>query len=146
MCFPFDKPVPEDFNVSERTEINAFSVGKLSGEYPSSVSKSGEVERHYFPVSQIVVTPSGPIPDVSEQDSVQQVECLFGAGMPVVVGPSGDYWIEMIDQSCGIASPVSDDYFLQLIFDGFDAFFGRPCEQFAFGIHADILAKKVETI
>ena len=91
VCCPSYESVPSDFDIAKRAKMNGNLRREGAREDPITFSQFFEIEQHNFPVTQIVVAPSGPIPEITEQDSVQQVECLFRAYMPVVVSPSGDY-------------------------------------------------------
>jgi hypothetical protein len=89
---------------------------------------------------------SGPVPDVAPQDPVQLVKCFLGTGVPVKISPSGDDRVQVAYQYCCLRTPVFNNDSLQLVNHRPDTYLCRPDQEFSFGIHPDVLAKKVESV
>lgn len=81
----------------KHSQQNGFAICEFAEELPFTVANSHKEKWNNLSVSQVIVPPSCPVPDVAPQDSVQFEECSFGTDMPVIICPSGDNWVKVTD-------------------------------------------------
>jgi len=62
---------------SKHTQQNGFPICKIAEELPLSVANSHKENRNNLFISQVIMSPACPVPDVTPQDSVQLEESSF---------------------------------------------------------------------
>jgi len=86
-----------DFEKGKHSQQNSIPIRELAEELPFTVTDRHKQERDNLSVPKVVVSSACPVPDVTPDESVQQEECLFGAGVFVVVCPSGNDTVQISD-------------------------------------------------
>ena len=71
-------------------------------------------------------------------------ECAFAHYMPMIVGPTANLGVELLDQSGGRHAPSVFDDLSDAIQEGFHIFLGGRNEQFPVRVPAHILSEKIK--
>jgi len=63
-----------DVEASEHSKQDDVAIVEFSEELPFASANTHKIERNNFPVPEVVMSPSCPVPDVAPQDPVQLIK------------------------------------------------------------------------
>src|ERR1700687_2633664 len=89
---------------------------------------------------------SCPLRQIREDGVIHASECAFAHHVPMIVRPTSNLWVELIDQIDGRHAMRSLDGSSDVLQKGFDILLGRLDEQFPVGISAHVLSEEIKAV
>src|SRR6202795_3315553 len=101
----------------------------------------------FEPARAFVRVPSScPLPQTREDGVIDASERAFAHHVPMIVGPTANLWVELIDQIGGRHALCSFDGSSDAIQEGFNILLGRLDEQFPVRISAHVLSEEIKAV
>ena len=108
----------------------SFVIAGFTEEGPVPIPTSVKIFR-FEPARTLVRVPSScPSPQTREDDEIDASECAFAHHVPMIVRPTANLWVELIDQVGGRHTVRVFDDSSDAIQEGSNILFGRLDEQF----------------
>src|SRR2546421_145599 len=85
-----------------------------------------------------------PPPQTMEDRMISICEGTFADHMPMIVGPTPNFWVELIDQIGSRHAKPSFNRFSDAIQEGFNILLGRLDEQFPVRVTAHVLSEEIK--
>ena len=122
----------------------SLSITGFAKEGPVTVPTAPKVFR-FEPVWIFFLVPSAcPLPQTEENGVIDASKSAFAHYMPMIVGPTTDLGVELLDQSGGRHAPGVFDGLSDSIQEGFHIFLGGRDAQFPVGVPTHILSEKIK--
>ena len=77
---------------------------------------------------------------------IHAVKCALAHHMPMIIGPTTDFWVEFVDQVGGRRAQRSFDRSSDAAQQSLDIFLGGLDEQLSIGISAHVLSEEVKAL
>ena len=124
----------------------SFVIAGFAEEGPIPIPTPVKVFR-FDPARAFIRVPSScPSPQTREDHEINASECAFAHHVPMIVGPTTNLWVELIDQIGGRHAMRSLDGSSDVLQEGFDILLGRLDEQFPVGISAHVLSEEIKAV
>src|SRR2546429_618944 len=120
---------PGDFCIAQRAESTLFIP---------EIAKSAGTSKRFQHVS--------PLPQAREEGVIDASERAFAHHVPMIVGPTANLWVELIDQVGGRHAMRSFDSSSDAIQEGFNILLRRLDEQFPVRISAHVLSEAIKAV
>src|SRR5216683_3020449 len=122
----------------------SFVIAGFTEEGPVTVSAPFKVFG-FEPARAFVRVPSAcPLPQTREEDVINASERAFAYHVPMIVGPTANLGVELIDQIGGRHTMRSFDGSSDTIQEGSNILLGRLDEQFSVRISAHVLSEEIK--
>jgi hypothetical protein len=124
----------------------SFVIAGFAEEGPVPIPTPVKVSR-FDPARGFVRVPSScPSPQTREDDEINASERAFAHHVPMIVRPTANLWVELIDQIGGRHAMRSFDGSSDAIQEGSNILLGRLDEQFPVGISAHVLPEEIKAM
>ena len=124
----------------------SFVLAGFAEEGPIPIPTPVKVFR-FDPARAFIRVPSScPSPQTREDHEINASECAFAHHVPMIVRPTTNLWVELIDQIGGRHAMRSLDGSSDVLQEGFDILLGRLDEQFPVGISAHVLSEEIKAV
>lgn len=124
----------------------SFVIAGFAEEGPIPIPTPVKVFR-FDPARAFIRVPSScPSPQTREDHEINASECAFAHHVPMMVRPTTNLWVELIDQIGGRHAMRSLDGSSDVLQEGFDILLGRLDEQFPVGISAHVLSEEIKAV
>src|SRR6266704_3690547 len=150
VSFAFDLDVPFDGSalgvVQPDFSRPSFVIAGFTEEGPVPIPTPVKVFRFEPARAFVRVSSSCPLPQTREEGVIDASERAFAHHVPMIVGPTTNLWVELIDQVGGRHAMRSFDGSSDASQEGFDILLGRLDEQFPVGISAHVLSEEIKAV
>ena len=148
--FAFDLDVPFDGSARGGVQPDfswpSFVIAGFTEEGPVTIPASVKVFR-FEPARAFVRVPSScPLPQTREDVAIHVSERAFAHHVPMIVRPTANLWVELIDQIGGRHAMCVFDDSSDAIQEGSNILLGRLDEQFPVGISAHVLSEEIKAV
>ena len=148
--FAFDLDVPFDGSALGVVEPDflwlSFVIAGFTEEGPVTVPALSKIFR-FEPVRVFVRVPSScPLPQTREEGVINASERAFAHHVPMIVRPTANLRVELIDQVGGRYAMRSFDSSSDAIPEGFNILLGGLDEQFPVRISAHVLSEEIKAV
>src|ERR1700730_9954394 len=124
----------------------SFVIAGLTEEGPVTVPTPFKVFR-FDPARGLVRVPSlCPLPPTREDSVIHASKRAFAHHVPMIVRPTSNLWVELIDQIGGRHAMCVFDDSSDALQEGSNILLGRRNEQFPVGIPAHILSEEIKAV
>src|SRR5258708_6494093 len=124
----------------------SFVIAGFTEEGPVTIPASVKVFR-FEPARAFVRVPSScPLPQTREDVAIHVSERAFAHHVPMIVRPTANLWVELIDQIGGSHAMCVFDDSSDALQEGSNILLGRHDEQFPVGIPAHILSEEIKAV
>jgi hypothetical protein len=124
----------------------SFVIAGFSEEGPVTVPAPFKVFR-FEPARAFVRVPSScPLPQTREDVAIHVSKRVFAHHVPMIVRPTANLWVELIDQIGGRHAMCSFDGSSDALEEGSNILLGRLGEQFPVGISAHVLSEEIKAV
>ena len=89
---------------------------------------------------------SCPLPQIREDGAIHASKCAFTHHVPMIVSPTTNLWVELIDQVGGRHAMCVFDGSSDAIQEGSNILLGRLDEQFPVRISAHVLSEEIKAV
>src|SRR5262245_11012466 len=122
----------------------SFVIAGFTEEGPVPIPTPVKVFRFEPARAFVRVSSSCPFPQTREEDAIDASERVFAHHVPMIVRPTTNLWVELIDQIGGRHAMRSFDGSSDAVQEGSNILFGRLDEQFPVRISAHILSEEIK--
>lgn len=124
----------------------SFVIAGFTEEGPVTISVPVKVFR-FEPARAFVRVPSScPLPQTREDGVIDASECTFAHHVPMIVRPTANLWVELIDQIGGRHAMRGFDGSSDTIQEDCNILLGRLDEQFPVRISAHVLPEEIKAV
>jgi hypothetical protein len=124
----------------------SFVIAGFAEEGPIPIPTPVKVFR-FDPARAFIRVPSSCLsPQTREDHEINASACAFAHHVPMIVRPTTNLWVELIDQIGGRPAMRSLDGSSDVLQEGFDILLGRLNEQFPVGISAHVLSEEIKAV
>jgi hypothetical protein len=124
----------------------SFVIAGFAEEGPIPIPTPVKVFR-FDPARAFIRVPSScPSPQTREDHEINASECAFAHHVPMIVGPTTNLWVELVDQVGGRHAMCSFDNSSDAIQEGFNILLGRLDEQFPVRLSAHVLSEEIKAV
>ena len=124
----------------------SFVIAGFTEEGPVTIPAPVKVFR-FEPARAFVRVPSScPLPQTREEGVIDASECAFAHHVPMIVRPTANLRVELIDQVGGRHAMRSFDDSSDAVQEGSNILLRRLGEQFPVGISAHVLSEEVKAL
>ena len=124
----------------------SFVIAGFTEEGPVTIPAPVKVFRFEPARAFVRVSSSCPLPQTREDVAIHVSERAFAHHVPMIVGPTTNLWVELIDQVGGRHAMCSFDGSSDAIQEGFNILLGRLDEQFSVRISAHVLSEEIKAM
>src|SRR6266850_7374192 len=124
----------------------SFVIASFTEEGPVTIPASVKVFR-FEPARAFVRVPSScPLPQTREDDEIDASKRAFAHHVPMIVRPTANLWVELIDQIGGRHAMCVFDDSSDSVQEGSNILLGRRDEQFPVRISAHVLSEEIKAV
>ena len=150
VSFAFDLDVPFDGSALGVVQPNfswpSFVIAGFTEEGPVTIPASVKVFR-FEPARAFVRVPSScPLPQTGEDGVIDASERAFAHHVPMIVRPTTNFRVELIDQVGGRHAMCSFDGSSDAVQEGSNILLGRLDEQFSVRVSAHVLSEEIKAV
>src|SRR2546422_4320037 len=124
----------------------SFVIAGFTEEGPVTIPTPVKVFRFEPARAFVRVSSSCPLPPTREEGVIDASERAFAHHVPMIVGPTANLWVELIDQVGGRHALCSFDGSSDAVQEGFNILLGRLDEQFPVRISAHVLSEEIKAV
>ena len=122
----------------------SFVIAGFTEEGPVTIPASVKVFR-FEPARAFVRVPSScPLPQTREDDEIDASKRAFAHHVPMIVRPTANLWVELIDQVGGRHAMPSLDGSSDALHEDSNILLGRLDEQFPLRVSAHVLSEEIK--
>jgi hypothetical protein len=121
-------------------------IAGFTEEGPVTIPASVKVFRLEPARAFVRVSSSCPLPQTREECVIHALERAFAHRVPMIVSPTANLWVELIDQIGGRHAMCVFDDSSDALQEGSNILLGRLDEQFPVGIPAHILSEEIKAV
>jgi hypothetical protein len=148
VSFAFDLDVPFDGSalgvVQPDFSWPSFVIAGFTEEGPVTIPASVKVFR-FEPARPFVRVPSScPLPQTGEDVAIHVSKRAFAHHVPMIVRPTANLWVKLIDQIGGRHAMCSFDDSSDALEEGSNILLGRLDEQFSVRVSAHVLSEEIK--
>jgi hypothetical protein len=124
----------------------SFVIASFTEEGPVTIPTPVKIFR-FEPARAFVRVPSScPLPQTREDVAIHVSKRAFAYHVPMIVRPTANFRVELIDQIGGRHAMCSFDGSSDALHEGSNILLGRLGEQFPFGISAHVLSEEIKAV
>ena len=124
----------------------SFVIAGFTEEGPVTIPAPVKVFRFEPARAFVRVSSSCPLPQTREEGAIDASERAFAHHVPMIVRPTANLWVELIDQIGGRHAMCVFDDSSDALQEGSNILLGRRDEQFPVGIPAHILSEEIKAV
>jgi hypothetical protein len=124
----------------------SFVIAGFTEEGPVPIPTPVKIFRFEPSRAFVRVSSSCPFPQTREEGVIHASERAFAYHVPMVVRPTANLWVELIDQIGGRHAVRSFDSSSDTIQEGSNILLGRLDEQFSVRISAHVLSEEIKAV
>ena len=124
----------------------SFVIAGFTEEGPVTIPAPVKVFRFEPARAFVQVSSSCPLPQTREEGVIDASERAFAHHVPMIVRPTANLWVELIDQIGGRHAMCVFDDSSDALQEGSNILLGRRDEQFPVGIPAHILSEEIKAV
>src|ERR1700694_1028809 len=124
----------------------SFVIAGFTEEGPVTISAPVKVFRFEPARAFVRVSSSCPLPQTREEGAIDASERAFAHHVPMIVRPTANLWVELIDQIGGRHAMCVCDGSSDPIQEGSNIILGRLDEQFSVRVSAHILSEEIKAM
>ena len=124
----------------------SFAIAGFTEEGPVTIPPPGKVFRFEPARALVRVSSLCPFPQTREEVAIHVPKRVFTQHVPMIVRPTANLWVELIDQIGGRHAMCVFDDSSDTIQEGSNILLGRLDEQFSVRISAHVLSEEIKAL
>jgi len=124
----------------------SFVIASFTEEGPVTIPTPVKIFRFEPARGLVRVSSSRPSPQIREDGAIHASKCAFTHHVPMIVSPTTNLWVELIDQVGGRHAMCVFDGSSDAIQEGSNILLGRLDEQFPVRISAHVLSEEIKAV